>query len=254
MAWIAGATAAAGAGPLTYRPASSGSRPGREKVPHVCRICRRFVWNPCPQRRARTSTTPAGAPASAASAPASAASASSPRWRRPRAGASACYSANAWASERPPSRFGPGWLAHGARPRSRTRSRSRRARDLVVVVYMCGSSIWTSTSSPSRNGSARSSTSSRCPPGRLLEVVDRQRLGALEVEVAPGLLLDLEIGPGTPCPPTRIGRPGIDPIRKAARAAPRRTSPQPARSDLDGHGLPPDLRPPRPRPSARAWS
>ena len=72
------------------------------------------------------------------------------------------------------------------------------------TLYMCGSSIVTSTSSPTWKGSARSSISSRLPGLDDVERVERQRVAALEVEALAGLLLEL-------------GEPGV-----GLRAAPRR--------------------------------
>ena len=81
---------------------------------------------------------------------------------------------------------------------------------------MCGSSIRTSTSSPSRNGSARSSTSSRLPSS----TTSKWSIGSASVpskwKWRPVSCSSSTIGPGTPWPPTRIDDTlGCTRIRKA---------------------------------------
>src|SRR5829696_8494712 len=69
---------------------------------------------------------------------------------------------------------------------------------------MCGSSMWTSTSSPSRNGSARSSTSSGVPSS----TTSKWSIGSASVpskwKWRPVSCSISWIGPSTPWPPTRI--------------------------------------------------
>jgi hypothetical protein len=55
---------------------------------------------------------------------------------------------------------------------------------------MCGSTMWTWTSSPSENGIAWVSISSRVPLLGDREVLERQALGALEEEPPAGLVLE----------------------------------------------------------------
>ena len=79
----------------------------------------------------------------------------------------------------------------GAAPVTVITSASTRA-TASPGLYMCGSSIESSTSSPTSNGSARRSISSAIARLGDLERVDRQRVAALEQERLAELLLELE--------------------------------------------------------------